>query len=92
MVIQRTADFSYFRLHGSTILYQSRYSPEELGIWAGRIEQMLDEDADVYMYFDNDAEAYAVMNALEIASLLNRRPGLHIPDSGYEYPIQGSLL
>ena len=65
----RTADFSYLRLHGSTILYRSRYSPDELRIWAKRIRRILDEDADVYVYFDNDAGGYAVMNALELASL-----------------------
>jgi uncharacterized protein YecE (DUF72 family) len=78
LVIQRTADFSYFRLHGSTILYGSRYSSEELKVWAERIERFLDEDADVYVYFDNDAEGYAVMNALELSSLLSRREELQL--------------
>jgi uncharacterized protein YecE (DUF72 family) len=91
LVVQRTADFSYFRLHGSTVLYGSRYSSEELKVWGDRIERMLDEDADVYVYFDNDAEGYAVMNALELVSLLGHRVELHTPDSNPEYPIQGSL-
>jgi uncharacterized protein YecE (DUF72 family) len=73
MVMQRTADFSYLRLHGSTILYQSRYTADELRIWAERIQRILDEGADVYVYFDNDAEGYAVMNALELVSLLSQR-------------------
>ncbi len=30
-----TADFVYMRLHGSTELYNSRYTPEELARWAG---------------------------------------------------------
>ena len=90
MVIQRTADFSYFRLHGATLLYRSRYSPEELKIWAERIERFLDE-ADVYVYFDNDAEGYAVMNALELASLLSPRAELHAPEPDSKYPVQGSL-
>ncbi len=91
MVVQRTADFSYFRLHGSTVLYQSRYSLDELKSWAGRIEQMLDEDADVYVYFDNDAEAYAVINAVELISLLESRAELRLPDPEHRYPAQGSL-
>jgi len=91
MVIQRTADFSYFRLHGSTVLYQSRYSPDELKTWAGRIERMLDEGADVYVYFDNDAEAYAAANAMELISLLGRRAELNLPDPEHKYPVQGSL-
>ncbi len=32
-----TADFVYCRLHGSTELYRSRYSDEDLERWAGRI-------------------------------------------------------
>jgi uncharacterized protein YecE (DUF72 family) len=32
-----TADFVYMRLHGSTELYNSRYTGEELDRWAGRI-------------------------------------------------------
>lgn len=73
MVIQRTADFSYLRLHGSKMLYRSCYSSDELKSWAGRIEGILNENADVYVYFDNDAEGYAVRNALELMSILNRK-------------------
>jgi len=91
MVIQRTADFSYFRLHGSTMLYRSQYSSEELKIWAERIKRILDEGADVYVYFDNDAEGYAVMNALELVSLLSQREELQTPDASFKYPVQGSL-
>jgi uncharacterized protein YecE (DUF72 family) len=91
MVIQRTTDFGYFRLHGSTELYRSRYSSDELKTWAERIERMLDEGADVYIYFDNDAEAYAVTNALELASLLSHRAELRVPAPGASFPIQGSL-
>ncbi len=32
-----TSDFLYCRLHGSKVLYTSRYSPEELDQWAARI-------------------------------------------------------
>ena len=56
-----------------------------------RIEAMLDEGADVYIYFDNDAEAYAVMNARELMSLLSQREELHLPNPKSQYPIQGSL-
>lgn len=89
MVIQRTADFSYLRLHGSAELYRSRYSLDELRTWTNHIERMLDEGADVYVYFDNDAEAYAVMNALELVRLLGHRSELRVPGTGY--PTQGSL-
>lgn len=89
LVIQRTADFSYFRLHGSPVLYRSRYSHEELKAWAERIERFLDENADVYVYFDNTDDGYATINAQELMSLLSQRSELHIPD--LKRPVQGSL-
>ncbi|WBY01966.1 DUF72 domain-containing protein [Ramlibacter tataouinensis] len=33
-----TADFVYIRLHGSTELYKSRYTPQQIGRWAAAIE------------------------------------------------------
>lgn len=37
LLMDLTADFVYCRLHGSTELYKSRYSDEELDRWAARI-------------------------------------------------------
>src|SRR3954451_7141673 len=56
MAEQVTANFVYVRLHGSTQLYASRYSDEELDAWADRVVQWLGEGRDVYVYFDNDAK------------------------------------
>ena len=38
LLMDLTADFVYCRLHGSTELYQSRYSEAELDRWAARLE------------------------------------------------------
>jgi uncharacterized protein YecE (DUF72 family) len=38
LLMDLTADFAYCRLHGSTELYRSRYSDEEIERWARRIE------------------------------------------------------
>jgi uncharacterized protein YecE (DUF72 family) len=67
---ERTADFAYLRLHGSTQLYASRYTDEELGIWAGRVRQLRDDGIDVYVYFDNDAQAHAPFDALRLEAAL----------------------
>lgn len=91
LVIQQTADFSYFRLHGATVLYRSRYSPQELEAWAGRIERFLNEGSDVYVYFDNTDEGYATINANELMSLLGQRVEIQVPDPDFRYPIQDSL-
>ena len=66
-----TARFVYVRLHGSTKLYASRYSDEELDAWAVRIIQWLEEGRDVYVYFDNDAEVHAPRDALRLTQRLH---------------------
>jgi uncharacterized protein YecE (DUF72 family) len=64
----RTASFAYLRLHGSTALYASRYSDEELAVWAARIADLRASGRDVYAYFDNDARAHAPHDALRLAA------------------------
>ena len=65
----QTADFSYIRFHGGKDLYSSYYSSEEMNEWAKRIKKLSDA-RDVFAYFNNDANAFAVKNALEIKNLL----------------------
>lgn len=62
----RTADFAYLRLHGSTALYASRYSDEEIGTWAARVRALAAQGADVYVFFDNDAQAFAPHDAIRL--------------------------
>jgi uncharacterized protein YecE (DUF72 family) len=38
LLMDVTADFVYCRLHGSTELYKSRYSPADIARWAARVE------------------------------------------------------
>jgi len=66
-----TADFAYFRFHGSESLYSSCYSNEELSQWAKKIIQLGKNLKAVYIYFNNDAEAFAVKNALTLIRLIN---------------------
>lgn len=72
---QVTADFVYVRLHGSTALYASGYTPEELDAWAARIEGWATgadtpdgRPRDVYVYFDNDARGFAPHDAVALAA------------------------
>jgi uncharacterized protein YecE (DUF72 family) len=65
-----TADFAYVRFHGATGLYYSRYSDDELEDWAGRISELARDLDAVYIYFNNDAEAYAIQNARTLARKL----------------------
>lgn len=65
-----TADFAYIRFHGSTGLYSSCYSDEELMSWAKRLKDLAQNLKTVYIYFNNDAGAYAVSNARTLRTYL----------------------
>ncbi len=65
-----TADFVYFRMHGHTKWINYSYSEEELRLLAARIIRNLDAGREVYVYFNNDANAYAVRNAARLQELL----------------------
>lgn len=77
LVLEVTSDLVYVRLHGSSELYVSGYSDEELRTWAARIRGWADGTAcpdgvgrDVYVYFDNDAKVHAPFDALRLAEIL----------------------
>jgi uncharacterized protein YecE (DUF72 family) len=70
LTLERTADFSYIRLHGATSLYASRYTDRELDGWAELIERWTAAGDDVYVYFDNDAKGHAPRDALRLAARL----------------------
>jgi uncharacterized protein YecE (DUF72 family) len=70
-----TADFAYIRFHGSAALYSSCYSDEELADWAKRLAGLAPEVKEVYIYFNNDTEAFAVMNAKTLGDYLERGTG-----------------
>jgi len=76
-------DFAYFRLHGSRELYTSGYTDEELDGWVARIHgwEQVGGMQDVWVYFDNDAQAHAAWDARRLAERLgvgvNRQPGLN---------------
>jgi len=68
--LEITADFTYARLHGPLGPYQGSYSEAALRTWAERIRKWLRKLKRIYVYFDNDQEAFAVRNALELKRLL----------------------
>jgi uncharacterized protein YecE (DUF72 family) len=66
-----TADWTFIRFHHGTRGRHSNYSEGELEEWAQRIEAWA-EQVDVYVYFNNDWNGYAVRNGL----WLKRRLGV----------------
>ncbi len=65
----QTANFMYFRLHGHEQLYASSYTRMQLKEYAERMRQYL-RRGDVFVFFDNDANANAVENAKGLAKLV----------------------
>ena len=65
-----TTDLVYIRLHGHTRKYASSYSNPALNKWATRIRGWLNENRNVHVYFDNDAEGAAPKNALTLLEML----------------------
>ena len=65
-----TADFAYIRFHGSTGLYRSCYSDDELAGWAKKLTDLAASLKTIYIYFNNDAEAFAVKNAMTLRGYL----------------------
>lgn len=71
-----TANFAYIRRHGSSgQLYSGCYSEEQLQADAQRITELLDQQQDVYIYFNNDSQGWAVQNALFLSKLFSHKSG-----------------
>lgn len=68
--IEVTAKFAYIRFHGTDFLYGGRYSKKELLRGADLINGFIKEGRDVYVYFNNDANGYAVINAKELMEMV----------------------
>jgi uncharacterized protein YecE (DUF72 family) len=65
-----TADFTYVRMHGPhRAAYSGSYPPRVLKEWAEQIQEWQGELRDIYVYFNNDAEAHAINNALKLREL-----------------------
>jgi len=64
-----TADLVYLRFHGRP-RYASDYPEPVLRDWAEKIRAWLDGGLNVYAYFNNDAHAFAVKDALFLKGLI----------------------
>jgi uncharacterized protein YecE (DUF72 family) len=58
-----TTDWTFIRFHSGSRGRRGNYSESELEEWAQRIEAW-NREADVYAYFNNDWEGFAIRNAL----------------------------
>ena len=66
-----TADWTFIRFHAGARGRNGNYSERELEEWAERIERWR-ESVDVYAYFNNDWEGFAVRNGASLRRRLER--------------------
>jgi uncharacterized protein YecE (DUF72 family) len=66
-----TTDYTYVRFHAGTRGRNGNYSRSELTEWAGRLNSW-SKTVDVYAYFNNDWEGYAIDNANVLQNILQR--------------------
>jgi uncharacterized protein YecE (DUF72 family) len=69
--IQLTAGWAFVRFHSGTRGRRGNYSDREIAEWAERIGAWRDAGTDVYAYYNNDWEAFAVKNGLRLKELLD---------------------
>ena len=72
----RTADFGYLRLHEGTATPRPRYGRQALRSWRDRLDSMYPGGEDVFVFFNNDHGAAAVINAHELMSLASSAAAL----------------
>jgi len=78
--LEVTSDLVYVRLHGPAAKYNSSYSDDALAQWASRCQHWVTQGKAVYVYFDNDINGYAPVNARRLqemaaTSLVSYPPG-----------------
>ena len=71
-----TADFTFVRFHSGTRGRNGNYSHSELDEWAERLRGWA-EEVDVFAFFNNDWEGFAVENARYLQGRLAAVPSLH---------------
>jgi uncharacterized protein YecE (DUF72 family) len=65
-----TADLIYLRFHGHEKLYASDYSESELQYYAAKTVGWLNEGKEVWAFFNNDYNGFAVKNAARMRELV----------------------
>ncbi|ADQ05862.1 protein of unknown function DUF72 [Caldicellulosiruptor hydrothermalis 108] len=66
-----TANFTYIRLHGPKEMFASCYSDDDLKNLANDIKEYSKACEEIYVYFNNDFNGYAVKNAKTLMDIVN---------------------
>jgi uncharacterized protein YecE (DUF72 family) len=62
-------------MHGGGVKYGGSYTGGQLKDLAGRLQNFANLGYDVFVYFNNDAQAYAVENAYDLRHLVADKRG-----------------
>jgi uncharacterized protein YecE (DUF72 family) len=65
--LARTAPWTYLRFHEGAAWPPPCYERDDLARWAERLAGGWGPDADIFVFFNNDPGACAVLNAAEFA-------------------------
>ena len=68
----RTADWGYLRMHEGHARPYPRYGRQALTSWLRRVERTYQRGEDVFVYFNNDTDGAAVLDAQAMVGLQNR--------------------
>ena len=68
--LEVTGPLAYLRLHGPGAGIASNYSQVQIEQWAVRFDGLRTRAPTIYVYFDNDHNAYAAHNAIALRQLL----------------------
>jgi uncharacterized protein YecE (DUF72 family) len=68
--IPSTGSFDYIRFHSG--IHGTNFTESELDFWARRLSTASAREREVFAYFNNDAEGYAVVNAQRLQELCVR--------------------
>lgn len=74
-----TADFTFLRFHYGARGRRGNYSAAELDEWADRVAGLARAQLDVFAYFNNDWEAFAPANAVDLRTRVSARLGPSAP-------------
>jgi uncharacterized protein YecE (DUF72 family) len=66
-----TTDFVYLRLHGPENLYASDYSESGLHHYAEKLINWVNENKEVWVFFNNDFGGFAIKNASRLIEIVN---------------------
>jgi uncharacterized protein YecE (DUF72 family) len=67
-----TGKVAYIRLHGPEKAYAGKYTSSQLRPWIERIRSWRKQVERIFVYFNNDQEAYAVQNARQLKRALEK--------------------